>query len=727
MEKLCEFASGISKQRTEVRCMVSIDNFIETSSKEFLEKFCHSTCQSVEMASDDGIQIMETESAPDIGASCEISGSSKRGKRGPAAVHWVWEYFKDSENGKNKVCNFCSKEFKGKYSNNCEGHLLSRHKDREKEFQDKKAAFEELRKKQEEDENQPKIKAFCASTKSKTPQGRYTPHQLRKLAILLGATSMAYSIVDSEEFEDFCKSLQLDFIVPDKKTVLKEMGKVYLQLKQRIQDRLACARKILLCVDEWTNKGMTMALVGVTAHFYNRQTHELNRILLGLRRIQHPKTADRIRQLVLDLLNEWEIPESKVWRIITDNAKNMEKAFHSSCDDYTGVESVPVLYEEGDPNLDESFDEDIEEEYYNGKDDSQFQEAFDKQKHLACFLHTLVLAFKIPVTSEDSEVYQAKKDASRLVNVFSHSSKATERLIEITGKKLLLPAKTRWNYIYHMLKRLIELRQGITEVCEEQRIHCVSNWRILIDLVTVLEPFANMIDYLQGQTYVTIAQALPCIDELLEHLEEQENKGVLPTLCGQIKSEIKRRFKDFLSLESGLNPTYIIAAALHPTLARLQNKDRLTYAHQALVRFMRSESNGTSETEPRDNPTVITEEIEEDLSCVKLFPHLKKKLLEGNPDVTATVTSVEEEVTKYFKELCTFRGVKDPLQFWEQKRPEFPQLSDFALDVLAIPASSAAVESVFSVAGHSTSGRRHSLTVNLEREVMIKVNKFCLR
>lgn len=53
----------------------------------------------------------------------------------------------------------------------------------------------------------------------------------------------------------------------------------------------------------------------------------------------------------------------------------------------------------------------------------------------------------------------------------------------------------------------------------------------------------------------------------------------------------------------------------------------------------------------------------------------------------------------------------------------FPNLSKLACDVLAIPASSAAVESVFSVSGHASSGRRHRLTINLEKEVMIKVNK----
>ena len=89
----------------------------------------------------------------------------------------------------------------------------------------------------------------------------------------------------------------------------------------------------------------------------------------------------------------------------------------------------------------------------------------------------------------------------------------------------------------------------------------------------------------------------------------------------------------------------------------------------------------------------------------------------------ATILSTDEEVNSYFKQLSNFSSVYDPLKLWIDKCSLFPTLSKLACDILAIPASSAAVESVFSVAGHATSGRRHNLSANLEKEVMIKVNK----
>lgn len=488
-----------------------------------------------------------------------------------------------------------------------------------------------------------------------------------------------------------------------------------------------------MCVDEWTKKGMSMSVVGVTAHFYNKKSHELNRVLLGVRRFQHPHTADRIRQLITELLNEWELPDSKIWRVITDNAKNMVKAFRTVSlegGDYLPFENMEAEGEEAvssilDPNLDESFDEEADDEYLSSEDDTVFEEAFGKQKHLPCFLHTLVLAFKGAVNSEDSGVFHAKKDACRLVNIFSHSSKATERLIEISGKKLLLPAKTRWNYVYHMLKRLIELRQAVSDVCDEQGIDNISNWRVLSQLVDVLAPFAKMIDYLQGEKYVTIAHVVPCINELLEHLGDMKQHQILPVLCEKVSSEIKRRFNAFLSITAAnFNPTYVIATSLHPTLALALTGSELTYARQAITRFLRYECSVSSESLYGESSS--SQRQEQDISCADLFPHLKQKILDAKQQGVSSVSTAEEEATAYFKQLATFPDVGNPMVFWESHRREFPLLAEYACDVLAIPASSAAVESVFSVAGHATSGRRHNLSVNLEREVMIKVNKFCL-
>ena len=96
---------------------------------------------------------------------------------------------------------------------------------------------------------------------------------------------------------------------------------------------------------------------------------------------------------------------------------------------------------------------------------------------------------------------------------------------------------------------------------------------------------------------------------------------------------------------------------------------------------------------------------------------IKKKLV--NPPGHA-------EIEHYFDSVETLAESADPLCYWEEVK-EYPLLSTIALDVLAIPASSAPIERVFSTAGDSTSGKRNRLAdKNLEREILLKKNKHFL-
>ena len=67
------------------------------------------------------------------------------------------------------------------------------------------------------------------------------------------------------------------------------------------------------------------------------------------------------------------------------------------------------------------------------------------------------------------------------------------------------------------------------------------------------------------------------------------------------------------------------------------------------------------------------------------------------------------------------------MNHWMHVTHEYPLLSAIAIDILAIPATSAPVERSFSAAGDSTIGKRNRLSdKNLEREVFLKKNKHFL-
>lgn len=70
------------------------------------------------------------------------------------------------------------------------------------------------------------------------------------------------------------------------------------------------------------------------------------------------------------------------------------------------------------------------------------------------------------------------------------------------------------------------------------------------------------------------------------------------------------------------------------------------------------------------------------------------------------------------------QSVGNPISFWMSKASVFPSLHKVAIDILCVPATSAAVERVFSQAGLSASVLRSRLSdQNLESEVMVRVNR----
>ncbi len=97
----------------------------------------------------------------------------------------------------------------------------------------------------------------------------------------------------------------------------------------------------------------------------------------------------------------------------------------------------------------------------------------------------------------------------------------------------------------------------------------------------------------------------------------------------------------------------------------------------------------------------------------------------SNPSKAELVTAeLESFVTKFVDNPVQLSS--DSFDFWTSKVAalEYPSLSGVAVDILCCPASTAAVERLFSLAGIACSGRRVNLSgQQLQRELMMQINK----
>ena len=100
------------------------------------------------------------------------------------------------------------------------------------------------------------------------------------------------------------------------------MEKAKHKLKEIIKD----ARKVTLCVDGWSKRGLTSSFIGVSACLYHPPGGQVYHALLNLHRIENPHTGEAIDGCIDDTLEAWGIGEDKVLLIVTDNDSNIIKA-----------------------------------------------------------------------------------------------------------------------------------------------------------------------------------------------------------------------------------------------------------------------------------------------------------------------------------------------------------------------------------------------------------------
>ena len=231
--------------------------------------------------------------------------------------------------------------------------------------------------------------------------------------------------------------------------------------------------------------------------------------------------------------------------------------------------------------------------------------------------------------------------------------------------------------------------------------------RILLkDMVDILAPFQQATDFAQKQNSVSGSGVIPCVVGLecqLKSLSSKYNTKMLKTL----RSSVEKRLKPYLEKNC-----YRLATMLHPRFKLLW----------CTTTSEKSDAIEELKTEVGKHKRVIKEEnkCEEQVSTGP--PALDLFSFMDNPTKT-TQTTTDDEVEKYISEPVLSMGA-DVLSYWKTNEYKYENLAKIAKQYLAIPASSAPVERLISIAGKVFRPDRCSLTdKNFEKLMFIKCNK----
>ena len=229
-----------------------------------------------------------------------------------------------------------------------------------------------------------------------------------------------------------------------------------IELKAKISVCIQSANSVSICCDIWSKKGLTSSYLGITAHFSSNSYHCRHATTLAVRRLFTSHTAANIRSAVDEILEEWDIEPSKVSAVITDNGSNMVAAFKTNLskaedEEVEETEERCTPQDDAEDFLDHELEHDIE---------------FTPLRRIACFSHTLQLV--VMTFDKATQLKELLKHAHSIVRKINSSTKATERLVTLSGKKLIKDCPTRWSSTFLMIDRLVEVKDQLKVVLDEQ-------------------------------------------------------------------------------------------------------------------------------------------------------------------------------------------------------------------------------------------------------------------
>jgi hypothetical protein len=261
------------------------------------------------------------------------------------------------------------------------------------------------------------------------------------------------------------------------------------------------------------------------------------------------------------------------------------------------------------------------------------------------------------------------------------------------------------------------------------------DWGDLEVLKEMLEPFKIAQEKLEGSQYVTSSLVIPVVEEIrcklqstLEHYDSDEAPTSV-TLLQRVITGFNLRFGDGSHIcelkegpkrqPCGYTPEQVVAACLDPR--NVPNLPGIPPAQQdqawALVRSMLVEHISHERDVGKEDVLAETEHGQDWLATASAAAAASSIVAASQDSIGAIA---DAEIKLWRMRALALSADKCPLDEWRKAVTVCPWLGSLARKVLAIPATSAAPERLFSTAGNTMTKKRCRLTcANLEELVYL--------
>ncbi|XP_046668494.1 zinc finger BED domain-containing protein 4-like [Homalodisca vitripennis] len=340
-----------------------------------------------------------------------------------------------------------------------------------------------------------------------------------------------FSIVEHTGFNKLMKTVAPHYKVPSRFTIKRLINDKFELIASIMREKLS-KKKCTLTTDIWMDP-QTRSFLSLTVHFYDEDQDKLIFSgTIGVFMLEERHTGQNIANELKLICLEWNICEEDVIAVATDNAANITLA-------------VEI--------------------------------AFGKNRHIPGFAHTLNLVTEKGIElSNDATVLIGK--VKSIVTWFKHSGVASDELRKLTDKRPVQSVPTRWNSVFYMIERFLEIRPFVNQVVNQHAsappMLSAVEIEMFSDIVDVLRPLESATSEISGQYYVTGSLAIP-----IAHITKQKLDCLDPkTNAG--KEFHKQILKQFNTRFGNIEQVHLLAVAtiLDPRFKKMYFENHVAYS-----------------------------------------------------------------------------------------------------------------------------------------------------
>ncbi|TRY76102.1 hypothetical protein DNTS_030158 [Danionella cerebrum] len=391
------------------------------------------------------------------------------------------------------------------------------------------------------------------------------------LSDLIIDCNIPLSFLEKKSFRHFLSVLDSKYSPVCHRTLTAKTESLTEERRLKLKTQLSNTDHVSVTVDIWSDR-KKRGFLGVTVHWVEKDAEriQLKTNLLACNRFKGSHTAERICDQFEAICDEYDIKATLDY-IISDNAANMRKAF-----------TVCFPSEQEDDGDDPELWCDLTLE-----DQQTVDAAMAKKQRLQCFAHALQLVVGDGL-KETKVVCPSLSKLSKLSSLLHTSTTFKDLFEDEFGEQKGIPAavKTRWNSTLRQVKAVLQCDHlKLCAVLEKAGHKDLSfsprEWNLLKELVDILKPFGEATDLTQREKVITISAVVPSVLSLNHHLEKPKPQvRFLSGLVRSLQTSLKKRFLGiFINVkmaqsQEGItapfsDTIYLKAAALDPAFALL--------------------------------------------------------------------------------------------------------------------------------------------------------------